>query len=92
MTTHPTTDTTGTPISGSKGHRDRSRDGPVPAALVALSFIPLAAGAQILTEGFGQAVLGTGEFQGDLAKGAGWVLNLAVAEWTIRRSLRKVRS
>ena len=32
------------------------------------------------------AVVGGGVTEGDLAKGAGWVINLAVAEWAIRRS------
>jgi hypothetical protein len=49
---------------------DRPRSWPVPAALVALSAIPLAAGTLRLIQ---------------LAKGAGWVINLAVAEWAIRR-------
>jgi hypothetical protein len=48
--------------------------------------IGLAAGTQALTEGIGGAVFGTGELAGDLAKGAGWVINLAVAEWAIRHS------
>ena len=47
--------------------------------------IGLAAGTQAFTEGIGQALLGAGELQGDLAKAAGWVLNLAVAEWVIAR-------
>jgi hypothetical protein len=37
-------------------------------------------------------VLGTGELTGDLAKGAGWLINLGVAEWVIRRpSIRRTR-
>lgn len=47
--------------------------------------IGLAAGTQAFTGGIGGAVFGTGELRGDLAKGAGWVINLAVAEWAIRR-------
>ena len=43
--------------------------------------IGLAAGTQVFTEGIGGAVFGTGEVRDDLAKGAGWVINLAVAEW-----------
>ena len=39
----------------------------------------------MFTEGIGGAIFGTGELRGDLAKGAGWVINLAVAEWVIRR-------
>lgn len=50
--------------------------------------LALGAGTQVFTEGIGQALLGTGELRGDLAKGAGWVLNLAVAEWSIRRPAR----
>jgi uncharacterized membrane protein len=47
--------------------------------------IGLAAGTQVFTEGFGGAILGTGVLAGDLAKGAGWAINLAIAEWAIRR-------
>ena len=45
----------------------------------------LGAGTQVFTEGFGEAIFGTGEMAGDLSKGAAWVINLAVAEWAIRR-------
>ena len=51
--------------------------------------IGLAAGTQVFTEGFGGAIFGTGVVAGDLAKGAGWVINLAVAEWIIRRPARR---
>jgi uncharacterized membrane protein YozB (DUF420 family) len=47
--------------------------------------IGLAAGTQVVTEGSTIAILGTGELAGDLAKGAGWVINLAAAEWVVRR-------
>jgi len=53
--------------------------------------IGLAAGTQAFTEGLGEAVLGTGVLQADLAKGAGWVINLAVAEWVIRRPVTRRR-
>jgi len=53
--------------------------------------IGLAAGTQAFTEGIGGAVFGTGELSGDLAKGAGWLINLAVAEWAIRRPTRPRR-
>ena len=54
--------------------------------------IGLGAGTQVLTEGIGQALIGTGELQGDLAKAAGFALNLAVAEWVIvRQSTRNRR-
>ena len=50
--------------------------------------IGVAAGTQALTGGIGGVLLGTGEVRGDLAKGAGWLINLAVAEWVIRRPVR----
>ncbi len=53
--------------------------------------VGLAAGTQVFTEGVGEALLGTGEIRGDLLKGAGWVLNLAVAEWVIRLPARRRR-
>lgn len=51
--------------------------------------IGLGAGTQAFTEGFGEAIFGTGVVAGDLAKGAAWVINLAVAEWAIRRRVRR---
>ena len=47
--------------------------------------IGIAAGTQAFTEGIGGAVLGSGELRSDLAKGAGWAVNLAIAEYAIRR-------
>jgi uncharacterized membrane protein len=47
--------------------------------------IGLAAGTQAFTEGIGGALFGTSPLAGDLAKAAGWAINLAVAEWLIRR-------
>lgn len=47
--------------------------------------IGLAAGTQAFTEGIGGAIFGTGVLAADLAKGAGWVINLAAAEWVISR-------
>jgi hypothetical protein len=47
--------------------------------------IGLGAGTQVFTIGLGSAIFGTGEVRGDLAKGAAWVINLTVAEWSIRR-------
>jgi hypothetical protein len=45
----------------------------------------LGAGTQAFTEGVVEGVVGTGALSGDLAKLAGWAINLAVAEWAIRR-------
>ncbi len=47
--------------------------------------IGVAAGTQALTGGIGGVLPVSGELRDDLAKGAGWVINLAVAEWVIRR-------
>lgn len=53
--------------------------------------LSLGAGTQVLTGGFGGAIFGPGVLAGDLAKGAAWVINLAVAEWIIRRPTRAAR-
>jgi uncharacterized membrane protein len=53
--------------------------------------IALAAGTQTFTQGIAGAIFGTGELRMDLAKGAGWVINLAVAEWAIRSARRRNR-
>lgn len=47
--------------------------------------IALAAGTQAFTEGIGGAILGHGPLALDASRGAAWILNLAVAEWAIRR-------
>jgi uncharacterized membrane protein len=47
--------------------------------------IALAAGAQVFTLGIGEAIVGKGDTSNALFAGAGWVINLAVAEWVIRR-------
>ena len=52
---------------------------------VQLYQLGLGAGTQVFTEGFGEAIFGTGVLAGDLAKGVAWLVNLAVAEWAIRR-------
>jgi len=49
----------------------------------------LGAGTQPYTEGFGAAIFGDGVVAGDLARGAAWFINLAVAEWVIRRPARR---
>ena len=47
--------------------------------------LALGAGTQVFTKGIGTAVFGTSELTIDLSLGAGWVINLAVAEYVIRR-------
>lgn len=51
--------------------------------------LALGAGTQVFTKGLGPAVLGTSELTLDLSLGAGWVINLAVAEYVIRRPTRR---
>lgn len=48
--------------------------------------IGLAAGTQAFTEGVGGALFGGNVLALDVSRGLGWVINLAVAEWVIRRS------
>ncbi|EAP98571.1 hypothetical protein JNB_00345 [Janibacter sp. HTCC2649] len=55
--------------------------------------IALAAGTQAFTEGIGSALLGDSPLALDASRGAAWVINLAVAEWVIRRaSVPELRS
>jgi uncharacterized membrane protein len=49
--------------------------------------IGAAAGTQAITGGIGIALFGHGVLQGDLAMGSAWFINLAVAEWIIRRGV-----
>jgi len=71
----------------------RRRDIPAHRAWMIRAYaLGLGAGTQVFTIGIAGALFGNGEFRGDLAKGAAWVINLAVAEWTIRRNRTRVRS
>jgi hypothetical protein len=56
--------------------------------------IGLGAGTQVFTGMVGALIFGTpNEFQNALLKGAAWVINLAVAEWSIRKSsIKPVRT
>ena len=47
--------------------------------------LAMGAGTQVFTQGIGKAVFGTGELATDLSLGAGWAINLAVAEYVIHR-------
>jgi uncharacterized membrane protein len=51
----------------------------------------LGAGTQAFTEGFGGALFGTSALALDASRGIAWVINLAVAEWAIRRPRRRSR-
>jgi len=48
--------------------------------------LALGAGTQTFTLGIGKALFGTSELAFDLSLGAGWVINLAIAEYVIRRN------
>lgn len=50
----------------------------------------LGAATQVFTLGFGEQLFGKGELSIALLNGAGWAINLAVAEWAIRRAPRRV--
>jgi len=56
--------------------------------------IGMGAATQVLTGIVGALILGTvNEFQNALLMGAAWVINLAVAEWSIRKdSIRQIRT
>jgi hypothetical protein len=49
----------------------------------------LGVATQIFTLGFGEPVFGGGELSTALLIALGWVINLAVAEWAIRRRFRQ---
>jgi uncharacterized membrane protein len=51
--------------------------------------LAVAAGTQVFTQGFGEAILGTREVTRDLLLGSAWVVNLVVAEYIIRRQPRR---
>jgi Predicted membrane protein (DUF2306) len=51
--------------------------------------IGLAARTQVVTAGIGGGIFATGVLPADPAKGAGWMINLAVAEWVLRHPARR---
>jgi uncharacterized membrane protein len=53
--------------------------------------LALGAGTQAFTIGIGQGLFGKAVLTTDLSTAAGWVINLAVAEYGIRRSVRRQR-
>jgi uncharacterized membrane protein len=54
--------------------------------------LALGAGTQVFTIGIGNALFGTGKLTYDLMMGAGWAINLGVAEVVIRRRPSRSRS
>ncbi|HWM01529.1 MAG TPA: DUF2306 domain-containing protein [Actinophytocola sp.] len=53
--------------------------------------LALGAGTQVFTQGVGEAVFGGSVLTTDLMLGAGWAINLAVAEYVIRRRVANRR-
>lgn len=51
--------------------------------------LALGAGTQALTVGFGEQLFGAGVVRTDLMMASAWAINLAVAEWVIRRPARR---
>jgi hypothetical protein len=47
--------------------------------------LALGAGTQVLTLGFGQGIFGKTEITTAVFQALAWVVNLAVAEWALRR-------
>ena len=54
--------------------------------------LALGAGTQVFTQGIGQPILGTGPVVVGLLLGAGWLINLGVAEYVLRRPGALVRT
>lgn len=51
--------------------------------------LAVGAGTQVLTQGVGEGLFGTGDLSTAASVSAGWVVNLAVGEWVIRRSFTR---
>lgn len=54
--------------------------------------LALGAGTQAFTIGIGQGIFGKTELTTDLSTAAGWIINLTVAEYVIRRPARRRRT
>jgi uncharacterized membrane protein len=64
----------------------RRRDIPTHRAWMIRAYaLAAGAGTQLLTVGFSEPVFGTGDLAKALSMTAGWLINIAVAEWLIRR-------
>lgn len=46
--------------------------------------LAVGAGTQVLTQGIGEAMFGTGDLSTAVSVGSGWLVNAVVAEWAIR--------
>ena len=70
----------------------RRRDIPSHRAWMIRAYaIAAGAGTQLLTQGISEPSFGTGDLSKALSMTAGWLINLAVAEWIIRRPGRRRR-
>ena len=64
----------------------RRRDIPTHRAWMIRAYaLAAGAGTQLLTEGISESAFGTGDLPKALSMTAGWLINLAIAEWIIRR-------
>jgi hypothetical protein len=69
----------------------RRRDVPRHRAWMTRAYaLALGAATQLFTLGIGPAVFGPGVLIHDLSLGAAWIINLAVAEYVIRRRPQRV--
>jgi uncharacterized membrane protein len=70
----------------------RRRDIPAHRAWMMRAYaLAAGAGTQLVTVGISEAAFGTGDLPKALSMTSGWVINLAVAEWIIRRPARRRR-
>jgi uncharacterized membrane protein len=71
----------------------RRRDIPTHRAWMIRAYaLAAGAGTQLLTQGISEAAFGTGDLPKALSMTSGWVINIAVAEWIIRRpAIRRAR-
>jgi len=68
----------------------RRRDIPAHRAWMMRAYaLAAGAGTQLVTEGISESAFGTGDLPKALSMTSGWVINLAVAEWIIRRPARR---
>jgi uncharacterized membrane protein len=64
----------------------RRRDIPAHRAWMVRAYaLGVGAGTQTLTQGIGEAVFGTSDLSTAVSMASGWVINVLVAEWVIRR-------
>jgi uncharacterized membrane protein len=68
----------------------RRRDIPTHRAWMIRAYaLATGAGTQVLTQGISEPAFGTGDLPKALSMTVGWLINIAVAEWIIRRPARR---